>query len=236
MTSFHELFGSPPPIVGDALTSGVWKYLQVLDCSYNQLESLDECLVCQVPQATLTSKTALNFLRRLDASHNKITSIQNLQFCYTLEYVDLGFNQITSIEDVAQCLGNVRVLILAYNALSSLSGIEVCPIHCSLFKWYQKMLGLEKVDLKKNLLSITEELSKFTALPFIEAIWLKGNPFAFDKDFRKKAYVIFNSEKILLDGKPPNDAELDVIKEHRQNTSATIKVSDLNSTLTNRLM
>jgi Leucine-rich repeat (LRR) protein len=125
MTSFHELLGCPTPVDENSLNSGIWHNLQVLDCSHNQLESLDDCLVEPV-FAKSKIQTTLNFLRRLDASHNKITTIQNLQFCYSLEYVDLAFNQITSLKDVAQCLGNVRVLILAYNYLKSISGLEVC--------------------------------------------------------------------------------------------------------------
>lgn len=126
MTSFHELFGTPMPICGDELISGIWKHLQVLDCSHNQLQYLDDCLVCNCfPRFELIVQTTLNFLRRLDASHNNIKSIENLQFCYNLEYVDLGFNFITNLTDVAKYLGNVRVLILSNNGLTSLSGLEV---------------------------------------------------------------------------------------------------------------
>jgi Leucine-rich repeat (LRR) protein len=38
-------------------------------------------------------------MRHLDLSHNQIESVENLQFCYELEYLDLGFNQIAHMED-----------------------------------------------------------------------------------------------------------------------------------------
>lgn len=88
----------------------------------------------------------------------------------------------------------------------------------------QKALGLEKLDLVDNVMSSIEEIHKLANLPFLQAAWFKGNPFSYLKDYRKKAFVILNSETLLLDGKPPNDAEIEALKDYRQNTSVTIKV------------
>eukprot|EP01126_Amoeba_proteus_P061820 TRINITY_DN8334_c0_g1_i2.p1 TRINITY_DN8334_c0_g1~~TRINITY_DN8334_c0_g1_i2.p1 ORF type:complete len:230 (+),score=37.43 TRINITY_DN8334_c0_g1_i2:111-800(+) len=45
MTSFRQLLGPTRPFLEKCITSGIWRYLQVLDCSYNQIDKLDESLV-----------------------------------------------------------------------------------------------------------------------------------------------------------------------------------------------
>ncbi len=80
------------------------------------------------------------------------------------------------------------------------------------------------MDLKHNLLSNIEEITSLASIPFLKAIWLRGNLFSYMKEYRKKAFVLLNSETLILDEKPPGDAELTAIKENRDKTSATIKV------------
>ena len=61
----------------------------------------------------------------MDVSHNSIAELENMEYCYCLEVLDLGFNSITTVKETATFLGSVRVLILRNNAITSLAGLEV---------------------------------------------------------------------------------------------------------------
>lgn len=67
----------------------------------------------------------LSGVKRIDLSYNSIERIENLQFCYSLEILNLSVNKITSVENTGEILGNLKVLILKGNGLKSTEGLEV---------------------------------------------------------------------------------------------------------------
>ena len=102
-------------------------------------------------------------LRSLDLSHNIISKIENLEYCINLSYLNLGFNKISNTLDVNFTLGNIRILILKSNGISELDGLD-------------KLYTLEKLDLSENLISTKEEIIKISELPFLNSLFLEGNP------------------------------------------------------------
>lgn len=198
MSSCYQLLGAPEPLTEKPVSTR-WKNLTVLDVSHNHIVQMDDSL------------TNLNFLQRLDMSHNKISVIKNLQCCYALEYLDLGFNKISDIKNLADSLGNVKTLILQHNEIRSFFGL-------------QNMKGLEKCDLSTNLVSGFEEIYLFGTLPFLRAIWLKSNPIELKEKYREEVFLKSRSRGwLLLDGKPPGSSEMKAIKENREKNSAHIK-------------
>jgi len=75
----------------------------------------------------------------LDVSFNRLTSVNNLHTLTKLQYLNLGFNMISSMENCAAVIGNVSTLVLRNNQLNSVRGIE-------------RLMGLEQLDLRDNCL------------------------------------------------------------------------------------
>lgn len=79
-------------------------------------------------------------IERLDLSHNRIESIQNLHWLSQLTHIDLSHNNIHHADSLHTKLGNVKCVRLAYNHLESLHGkLEVhfslpCRHVCYIFR------------------------------------------------------------------------------------------------------
>jgi hypothetical protein len=94
----------------------------------------------------------------------------------------------------------ITALNLRANRLRSLAGIE-------------RLLSLERLDLRDNKLSDPTEIARLTNLPEIREIWVAGNPFV--KTHPNYRVVIFNlfrrtpgySEDIIIDGSGPGYTE-----------------------------
>ncbi len=63
-------------------------------------------------------------VRSINLSHNRIAIVSNLEYCYSLERLDLSHNLISSLDDVFVVLGNVHQLNLSANYITSTSGLE----------------------------------------------------------------------------------------------------------------
>ena len=59
-------------------------------------------------------------MQTFDLSFNEIKKIQNLEQMTSLNYLNVGFNFISSISDVFRSIGYVTTLILRNNQLSCL--------------------------------------------------------------------------------------------------------------------
>jgi Leucine-rich repeat (LRR) protein len=149
-----------------------WKKLKVLNCSQNTIISLDESLVHisnkshnqSINQTTFVRDTKtiylidvsfsiqfhLSAVQQIDLSHNLIERIENLQFCYSLEILDLSYNKISTLENAVETLGNLKILILRHNKITSTLGLEVLPFlsfflfHDPLFLLFSCLFSLTK--------------------------------------------------------------------------------------------
>jgi Leucine-rich repeat (LRR) protein len=112
---------------------------------------------------------------------------------HNLLSLSLADNLIDSVVGINLNLGQVLSLNLAHNRLESLCGLE-------------RLLAVEKVDLRNNLLEEAAEVGRLATLPHISEIWVEGNPFVeIEAGYRVSCFDYFWKEgkTILLDGTVP---------------------------------
>jgi Leucine-rich repeat (LRR) protein len=165
------------------LTSHKWTFLKHLYLSDNELTFFPTDLFPH-----LTSVT------HLDLSSNLFVAIPSgLGTLHNLLSLSLADNLIDSVVGINLNLGQVLSLNLAHNRLESLCGLE-------------RLLAVEKVDLRNNLLEETAEVGRLATLPHISEIWVEGNPFVeIEAGYRVSCFDYFWKEgkTILLDGTVP---------------------------------
>ena len=165
------------------LTSHKWTFLKHLYLSDNELTFFPADLF-----PYLTSVT------HLDLSSNLFVAIPSgLGTLHNLLSLSLADNLIDSVVGINLNLGQVLSLNLAHNRLESLCGLE-------------RLLAVEKVDLRNNLLEETGEVGRLATLPHISEIWVEGNPFVeIEAGYRVSCFDYFWKEgkTILLDGTVP---------------------------------
>ena len=165
------------------LTGHKWTFLKHLYLSDNELTFFPADLF-----PYLTSVT------HLDLSSNLFVAIPSgLGMLHNLLSLSLADNLIDSVVGVNLNLGQVLSLNLAHNRLESLCGLE-------------RLLAVEKVDLRNNLLEETAEVGRLATLPHISEIWVEGNPFVeIEAGYRISCFDYFWKEgkTILLDGTMP---------------------------------
>ena len=165
------------------LTSHKWTFLKHLYLSDNELTFFPADLF-----PYLTSVT------HLDLSSNLFVTIPSgLGSLHNLLSLSLADNLIDSVVGINLNLGQVLSLNLAHNRLESLCGLE-------------RLLAVEKVDLRNNLLEETAEVGRLAILPHISEISVEGNPFVeIEAGYRVSCFDYFWKEgkTILLDGTVP---------------------------------
>ena len=173
----------PSFVPSSQLTSHKWTFLKHLYLSDNELTFFPADLF-----PYLTSVT------HLDLSSNLFVTIPSgLGTLHNLLSLNLADNLIDSVVGINLNLGQVLSLNLAHNRLESLCGLE-------------RLLAVEKVDLRNNLLEETAEVGRLATLPHISEIWVEGNPFVeIEAGYRVSCFDYFWKEgkTILLDGTVP---------------------------------
>ena len=165
------------------LTGLRWTFLKHLYLSDNELTFFPVDLFPH-----LTSVT------HLDLSSNLFVAIPSgLGTLHNLLSLSLADNLIDSVVGINLNLGQVLSLNLAHNRLESLCGLE-------------RLLAVERIDVRDNLLEETAEISRLATLPHISEIWVEGNPFVeMEAGYRVSCFDYFWKEgkTIFLDGKLP---------------------------------
>jgi Leucine rich repeat len=169
-----------------------WRFLRHLGLADNSLTSLPSD--CFMPVA--------NTLHSLDLSSNLFAEIpDSLPSLVALHALNLSNCMINSLRSIAKNpLPAITALNLRGNRLSSLAGID-------------RLLSLERVDLRDNNLTDPSEIARLTGLPEIREIWVSGNPFT--KTHSGYRVTIFNlfrstpgySEDIVIDSSGPGFTE-----------------------------
>lgn len=97
-------------------------------------------------------------------------------------------------------VGNIKILNLSQNCISSCSG-------------FNKLYSLESLDLSCNKISEIEEIEHISKLPCLENLMLTGNCVATVVDYRIKVLECFGDRAkfICLDNERPSQAELDKV-------------------------
>jgi Leucine-rich repeat (LRR) protein len=174
---------SPSPVSSAQLSSLKWAFLKHLSLSDNALTffPLD-------PLIYLTSLT------HLDLSSNLLVSVPpGLSTLYNLVSLNLADNMIDSVLGIYLNLGQVLSLNLSRNRLESICGLE-------------RLLALERVDLRQNVIEDSAEVGRLATLPNISDVWVEGNPFVeLEDNYRISCFDYFWKEgkSITLDGTAP---------------------------------
>lgn len=151
----------------------------------------------------------LTSLTHLDISSNLLVSVPSgLGELYNLRTLNLADNLIDSVLGIYLNLGQIISLYLSSNRLESLCGLE-------------RLLALERVDLRHNLLEESSEIGRLAALPNLSELWIEGNPFVEIEDgYRITCFNYFwkDGKFISIDGTQPTMYErrsLDLPNEER---------------------
>lgn len=136
----------------------------------------------------------LHRLTHLDLSHNLLNSIPaSLSSLHSLQSLNLSHNMIVSVRNAPQVLGNITTLNLSKNRIDCLVGLE-------------RLLGLERVDVRSNELYEVGEVGRLSVLPHIKEVWCVNNIFdqAAGGDWRTDLGIAFASEgkNVVVDDRP----------------------------------
>ena len=136
----------------------------------------------------------LSSLSHLDLSSNLLVSIPpGLSSLYSLVSLNLADNMIDSVLGIYTQLGQVLYLNLSRNRLESICGLE-------------RLLALERVDLRHNIIEESGEVGRLATLPHIKEVWIEGNPLVeLEEGYRVGCFEHFWKERksITLDGSAP---------------------------------
>ncbi|KAJ5758177.1 uncharacterized protein N7511_006871 [Penicillium nucicola] len=184
--------GSSSNLLADVLSPAKWRFLRHLGLPENSLTSISAASLAPVA----------NSLNSLDLSSNLLTEIpDSLASLMALRALNLSYCMIESLHSLTRNpLPAITALNLRGNRLRSLAGIE-------------RLLSLERLDLRDNNLTDPTEIARLTSLPEIREIWVSGNPFV--KTHSGYRIVIMNlfrrtpgySDDIIIDGRGPGYTE-----------------------------
>lgn len=184
--------GSSSTLLPGVLPPTKWRFLRHLGLPENSLTSVSAASLAPVA----------NTLNSLDLSSNLLTEIpDSLSTLMSLRALNLSHCMIDSMHSLSRNpLPAITALNLRGNRLQSLAGIE-------------RLLSLERLDLRDNNLMDPTEMARLTCLPEIREIWVSGNPFV--KTHSNYRVVIMNlfrrspgyAEDIIIDGRGPGYTE-----------------------------
>lgn len=191
--SWHNSRGSSSNLLpAGNLPASKWRFLKHLSLADNSLTT--------IPPGSLSPLA--NTLNSLDLSSNLFTQIpDSLSSLTALRALNLAHCMIESLHSLTRNpLPAISALNLRANRLQSIAGIE-------------KLLPLERLDLRDNRLSDPMELARLTGIPDIREIWVEGNPFTrTHRDYRITIFNLFRrtpgyTEDIIIDATGPTYAE-----------------------------
>ncbi|KAL9243898.1 hypothetical protein vseg_017735 [Gypsophila vaccaria] len=163
--------------IADIKESPQWIRLSFVSCACNGLILMDESL------------QLLPVVETLDLSRNKFAKVDNLRKCTRLSHLDLGFNQLGSVLLFREVTSRITKLVLRSNALTSLKGIE-------------SLKSIEGLDVSYNIISSFMELEVLSSLPYLQNLWLEGNPLCCARWYRPQVFSYFaHPQHVALDDK-----------------------------------
>lgn len=174
------------------LPASKWRFLRHLSLADNSLTSM-----------TTTSLAPLsNTLHSLDLSSNLFSEVPDcLAMMTSLRALNLSNCMIESLHSLARNpLPAITALNLRANRLGSIAGVE-------------RLLSLERLDLRDNKLADPTEMARLTGIPNIHEIWVASNPFVkTHSNYRVTIFNLFRStpgyvEDIVIDAAGPGYSE-----------------------------
>ncbi|KAM0799359.1 hypothetical protein BDR22DRAFT_787210, partial [Usnea florida] len=187
-SSTHSLGRLPMGI----LPASKWRFLRHLSLADNSLTSM----------ASSSLAPLSNSLLSLDLSSNLMVEIpEALKILTSLRALNLSNCMIESLHSLRRNpLPAITALNLRANRLVSIAGVE-------------RLLSLERLDLRDNRLQDPTELARLTGIPNIHEIWVLRNPFVKSHgNYRVQIFNLFRdapgySEDIMIDASAPGYSE-----------------------------
>ena len=174
------------------LPASKWRFLRHLSLADNSLTSM-----------TAGSLSPLaNTLHSLDLSSNLFTEIpDSLSMLTALRALNLSNCMIESLHSLTRYpLPAITALNLRANRLASIAGME-------------RLLSLERLDLRDNRLQDPIEVARLTGTPNIRETWVLNNPFVkTHSNYRITIFNLFRTtpgflEDMIIDGTGPGYSE-----------------------------
>lgn len=171
--------------------------------------------------------TKWRFLRHLSLADNGLTNIPATSLAplaNTLQSLDISCNLFVEIPDSIATLSCLRALNLSNCMIGSLHSLGRNPLpaittlnlrsnRLTSLAGIERLLSLERVDLRDNKLTDPTEVARLTGVPYITEVFVHRNPFC--KSYSNYRVTIFNlfrktpgySEDIKIDSTLPSSAE-----------------------------
>ncbi|TLD32434.1 hypothetical protein E2P81_ATG05410 [Venturia nashicola] len=144
------------------------------------------------------------FLRHLSLTDNGLTSVAGgslSPLANTLQSLDLSCNLFTEIPDSLASLVSLRALNLSHCMIQSLHSLGRNPLpaittlnlranRLQSLAGIERLLSLERLDLRENKLSDPREIARLTGIPNMTEIYVHKNPFT--KSYPNYRVEIFN--------------------------------------------
>ena len=187
-SSTHSL-GLLPMVL---LPASKWRFLRHLSLADNALTSMTPSSLAPLSNNLLSLDLSSNLIVEIPEALNILTSLRalNLSNCMIESLHSLRRNPLPAI----------TALNLRANRLVSIAGIE-------------RLLSLERLDLRENRLQDPTELARLTGIPDIHEIWVLRNPFVKShSNYRVQIFNLFRStpgysEDIMIDASAPGYGE-----------------------------
>lgn len=171
--------------------------------------------------------TKWRFLRHLSLADNALTNISANSLApltNTLQSLDLSANLFSEIPDSLATLTCLRALNLSNCMIESLKSLGRNPLpaittlnlrsnRLSSLAGIERLLSLERIDFRDNVLTDPTELARLTVIPDITEIYVHRNPFC--KSYPNYRITIFNlfrrtpgyTEDVIIDSTGPSNSE-----------------------------
>lgn len=169
-----------------------WRFLRHLSLADNALTSMTSSSLAPLSNSLLSLDLSSNLIVEIPEALSILTSLRalNLSNCMIESLHSLRRNPLPAI----------TALNLRANRLVSIAGVE-------------RLLSLERLDLRDNRLQDPTEVARLTGIPNIHEIWVLRNPFVKShSNYRVQIFNLFRntpgySEDIMIDASTPGYGE-----------------------------
>ncbi|KAL9128678.1 MAG: hypothetical protein Q9175_007479 [Cornicularia normoerica] len=174
------------------LPASKWRFLRHLSLADNSLTSMTSTSLAPLSNSLLSLDLSSNLFVEIPEALNTLTSLRAL---------NLSNCMIESLHSLRRDpLPAITALNLRANRLVSIAGVE-------------RLLSLERLDLRDNKLQDPIELARLTGIPGIREIWVLRNPFVKShSNYRIQIFNLFRNtpgyfEDITIDASAPGYGE-----------------------------
>lgn len=177
--------------------------------------------------ASLLPWSKWQFLRHLGLAENGLTYLNAASFvpvAQTLQSLDLSGNLFTEVPDALASLTHLRALNLSNCMIDSLQSLTRSPLpaittlnlrsnRLANLSGIERLLSLERVDLRDNRLRDPTELARLTGIPDIVDLYVIKNPFTrTHPNYRVTIFNLFRStpghqQDVSIDAQGPQSFE-----------------------------